>query len=116
MAAERDDIDTLLGQILQGEDVDDDDDDYTPVTEADDNTTKEDSIHIMTEQLFIPKEQVNLRQKYSTLTHPTVLLIWSAFDILCGFLLRLGTESAATPEEIEQAFMDFDAWQSWPKA
>ena len=61
----------------------------------------------MTTELFIPQDQVNLRQKYQHLTHPAVKLVWNAFDTLTGFLHRIGTESQATPEEIELAFRKF---------
>jgi len=108
MVAERNDVDSLLSNIFQGNDVGEDDDDYTPVTGTTDASSSANSNpHIMTTELFIPQDQVNLRQKYGHLTHPTVKLVWNAFDTLTGFLLRIGTESPATPEEIELAFKEF---------
>jgi len=108
MVAERNDVNSLLSNIFQGNDVGEDDDDYTPAADTTDASSSANSNpHIMTTELFIPQDQVNLRQKYGHLTHPTVKLVWNAFDTLTGFLLRIGTESPATPEEIEQAFQKF---------
>jgi len=108
MVAERNDIDSLLSNIFQGNDVGEDDDDYTAVADTTDASSSANSNpHIMTTELFIPQDQVNLRQKYQHLTHPTVKLVWNAFDTLTGFLHRIGTESPATPEEIELAFKEF---------
>ena len=108
MVAERNDIDSLLSNIFQGEDVGEDDDDHTAVDGTTDASSSANSeTHIMTTELFIPQDQVNLRQKYQHLTHPAVKLVWNAFDTLTGFLHRIGTESQATPEEIELAFQKF---------
>lgn len=108
MVAERNDIDSLLSNIFQGNDVGEDDDEYTAVADTTDASSSANSNpHIMTTELFIPRDQVNLRQKYQHLTHPTVKLVWNAFDTLTGFLHRIGTESPATPEEIELAFKEF---------